>query len=33
LLDAARHYGLALEEKPDFSEAAVALRRVQGKLN
>ena len=33
LLEAARHYGLALQEKPDFTEAAVALRRVQGRLN
>jgi len=32
-LDAARHYGLALEEKPDFAEAAVSLRRMQGRLN
>jgi len=32
-LDAARHYGLALEEKPEFAEAAVALRRMQAKLN
>lgn len=33
LLDAARHYGLALEQKPEFTEAAIALRRMQGKLN
>src|SRR5919206_416339 len=32
-LDAARHYGLALEQKPDFAQAAKALRRVQAKLN
>src|SRR5947207_3106351 len=32
-LDAAKHYGLALEQKPDFTEAAVALRRVQSRLN
>ena len=32
-LDAARHYGLALQQKPDFAEAAVALRRIQGRLN
>jgi len=32
-LDAARHYGLALQQKPDFAEAAVALRRMQGRLN
>jgi Tfp pilus assembly protein PilF len=33
LLDAARHYGHALEERPDFAQAARALRRVQSKLN
>lgn len=33
LLDAARHYGRALEERPDFAQAAKALRRVQSKLN
>jgi len=32
-MDAAKHYGLALEQSPDFKEAAVALRRMQGKLN
>ena len=32
-LDAARHYGLALAQKPDFTEAAVALRRMQARLN
>lgn len=32
-LEAARHYGLALEQKPDFAEAAVALRRMQARLN
>jgi len=32
-LDAAKHYGLALEQKPDFTEAAVALRRMQTRLN
>jgi len=32
-LEAARHYGLALEQKPDFTEAAVALRRMQSRLN
>ena len=32
-LDAAKHYGLALEQKPDFTEAAVALRRVQSRVN
>jgi Tfp pilus assembly protein PilF len=32
-LDAARHYGLALEEQPGFTQAARALRRVQGRLN
>ncbi|HVF57260.1 MAG TPA: tetratricopeptide repeat protein [Pyrinomonadaceae bacterium] len=33
LLDAARHYGLALEEQPDYAQAAKALRRLQSKLN
>jgi tetratricopeptide (TPR) repeat protein len=32
-LDAARHYGHALEEQPGFAQAAKALRRVQSKLN
>lgn len=32
-LDAARHYGLALKQKPSFKEAAVALRRMQARLN
>jgi tetratricopeptide (TPR) repeat protein len=32
-LDAARHYGLALEEQPGFAQAARALRRVQSRLN
>src|SRR5947209_7434542 len=32
-LDAARHYGLALEEQPSFAQAAKALRRVQSRLN
>ena len=32
-LDAARHYGLALEQQPDFTQAARALRRVQARLN
>jgi len=32
-IEAARHYGLALEEKPDFTEAAVSLRRMQSRLN
>src|SRR4051794_19562983 len=32
-LDAAKHYGLALQENPSFTEAAVALHRMQGKLN
>ena len=33
LLEAAKHYGLALREQPDFSQAAIALRRMQTKLN
>jgi tetratricopeptide (TPR) repeat protein len=32
-LDAARHYGLALEEEPGFTQAAKALRLVQARLN
>jgi tetratricopeptide (TPR) repeat protein len=32
-IEAARHYGLAFEQNPDFTEAAVALRRIQTKLN
>lgn len=32
-LEAARHYGLALEQNPGFMQAAVALRRVQARLN
>ena len=32
-LDAARHYGLALEEQPSFTPAARALRRVQALVN
>lgn len=33
LLDAARHYGRALEEQPGYAQATQALRRVQAKLN
>jgi Tfp pilus assembly protein PilF len=33
LLDAARHYGLALQEEPNFVQAAKALRGVQARLN
>ena len=32
-LKAVKHYGLALEENPSFTEAAVALRKMQGKVN
>lgn len=32
-LDAARHYGLALRQKPNFKEAVIALRRMQARLN
>ena len=32
-LDAAKHYGLALKQKPSFREAAVGLRRMQSRLN
>lgn len=33
LLKAARHYGLALEQQPGYSNAALSLRRVQSLLN
>ena len=33
LLDAARHYGLALQQQPGYTHAAIALRRIQAKLN
>lgn len=33
MLDAARHYGLSLEQESDFAQAARALRRVQALLN
>lgn len=33
LLDAARHYGLALEQEPHYTQAAVALRKLQARLN
>ncbi len=32
-LDAARHYGLAVEQQPTFTEAASALRRIQALVN
>jgi Tfp pilus assembly protein PilF len=32
-MDAAKHYGLALEQNSEFKEAAIALRRMQEKLN
>src|SRR5437660_10961424 len=32
-LEAARHYGLALEQQADFAQAAIALRRIQALLN
>lgn len=32
-LDAIRHYGLALEQQPTFTQAANALRRLQARLN
>jgi len=32
-LEATKHYGLALEQNPGFTEAAVALRRMQAKVN
>ena len=33
LIQAARHYGLALQQAPNFTQAAKALRRVQARLN
>ncbi|HEX8424010.1 MAG TPA: tetratricopeptide repeat protein [Pyrinomonadaceae bacterium] len=33
LLKAARHYGLALQQAPDFAQATKALRRLQARLN
>ena len=33
LLRAARHYGLALKQAPDFAQATKALRRLQARLN
>jgi tetratricopeptide (TPR) repeat protein len=33
LLEAARYYGLSLEQQPGFTQAAMALRRVQSRLN
>jgi tetratricopeptide (TPR) repeat protein len=33
LLDAARHYGLALQQEPGYKQAATAMRRLQAKLN
>lgn len=32
-LEAARHYGLALQEQPNYAQAYNALRKLQGKLN
>ncbi|SRR6266567_733414 len=32
-LDATKHYGLALAENPGFTQAAIALRKLQAKLN
>ena len=33
LLDAAKHYGLALEQEPSYKQAMIAMRRLQAKLN
>lgn len=33
LIEAARHYGLALEQQPNYAGAAQALRRIQSQLN
>ena len=32
-LEAAKHYGLALEENPDMAQAALGLHRMQARLN
>ncbi len=32
-LEAAKHYGLALREQPNYTQAHNALRKLQGKLN
>src|SRR3989441_7641784 len=32
-IEAAKHYGLALEQNPDFAQAAVSLHRMQARLN
>ena len=33
LLEAARHYGLALEQEPGYTQATIALHRLQARLN
>ncbi|MBD0325258.1 MAG: tetratricopeptide repeat protein [Pyrinomonadaceae bacterium] len=33
LLEAAKHYGLALEHEPRYAQAALALHRLQARLN
>ena len=33
LIEAAKNYGLALIEQPDYSSAEKALRKIQGRLN
>ena len=33
LLEAAKHYGLALKEQPNYAQAYAALRKLQEKLN
>jgi tetratricopeptide (TPR) repeat protein len=33
LLEAAKHYGLALEQRPDWDQALAGLRRIQSRLN
>ncbi|HEX8889257.1 MAG TPA: tetratricopeptide repeat protein [Pyrinomonadaceae bacterium] len=33
LLKAARHYALALKQNPHYTQAIMAMRRLQGKLN
>src|SRR2546422_8582151 len=32
-VEAAKHYGLALEQRPNFTQAVIALRKLQARLN
>ena len=33
LIEAAKHYGLALEQEPGYQQAAIALHRIKARLN